>query len=608
MLTSSSTSSPTPISPSPISPAPISPSPAPSDEGVTLGPADAATAALDAALDEPILTDTETGASDLLSTAFWNGVSDPFNSAIGGWAADWQNVDPYTGEATANGNFDGFVGRNVDPYTNMAPDGANPNALTGGQNIDPYSGVQDADAFSGGGAPTQSPPPSVDPNSGFGGLGYTGPGAAPASSPDLRLALNDAGPGNANVASDAVPNYGGFPPDSDTAADVGGSYNIRIVTIDDVQYYQTQDLPGEVSYLWPVDPNAIGSTYSPDPAPAQPAAASQPAQATPTATPSSAAAPPSPSDQATTAPPVPTPSPPPDPPPLPPADPSQTQQSGQPSSPTVTPQPGSGSVPYDPMADSPFAKLLLYGSSTPIRDFITNDANLRVAQTAATLFADLAAVVATGGLLAGGTAFGIGLGTGSAFGAGTGMTIAGATGVGTGVAAAAPLAAGAAGIVAQNPQLPEEIEEAFENTLPGLGPQLQNSLQPLAERFENTLPGLGPELQNSLQPLVETVAPEAESLAAKIGPGARIFQDAAKLAGPGGSFMDDLGALEKVVTSVNPSNQIWQLATYEGQPVFGYVRGLTGIVDIQGVTQIVRLAYGAHELEVVEILGPFHPQ
>jgi hypothetical protein len=71
--------------------------------------------------------------------------------------------------------------------------------------------------------------------------------------------------------------------------------------------------------------------------------------------------------------------------------------------------------------------------------------------------------------------------------------------------------------------------------------------------------------------------------------------------------MQDLLALEKVVTSVNRTNQVWKLGEYLGNPVYGRVATRVGIVSINGITQVVRMAPREHALEVVEILGPLHP-
>ena len=76
--------------------------------------------------DEVAQTDTESsGASQLLSTSVWNGLSSPFNSAQGGWIVASQEVDPNTNVTGPGGPFSSYVGQDVDPNTNMPPDGAN---------------------------------------------------------------------------------------------------------------------------------------------------------------------------------------------------------------------------------------------------------------------------------------------------------------------------------------------------------------------------------------------------------------------------------------------------------------------------------------------------
>ena len=86
--------------------------------------------------------------------------------------------------------------------------------------------------------------------------------------------------------------------------------------------------------------------------------------------------------------------------------------------------------PFDPQEGNLLAKILLYGynpftdkydKDTPIRDFVTNDQNLKVAQDASAVVAITAATIATGGLAAEAAA-GLGAGT---VGAGA---IGGATG------------------------------------------------------------------------------------------------------------------------------------------------------------------------------------
>jgi hypothetical protein len=104
----------------------------------------ASTTALGDALDEPVLTDIESGASQLLSTAAPDGLSNPFSSAQGGWIIGSQEVDPYTNVASASGTPNPFVGRDVDPYTNVPAESTNPNPFTGSQDVDPYGGVQNS--------------------------------------------------------------------------------------------------------------------------------------------------------------------------------------------------------------------------------------------------------------------------------------------------------------------------------------------------------------------------------------------------------------------------------------------------------------------------------
>jgi hypothetical protein len=105
--------------------------------------------ALGDALDESIVTDNESGASQLLSTAASNGLSDPYSSAQAGWVATPESVDPYTDIAGA-GSDDGSAftgGQSVDPYTNAAPTDDNPNGFSGGQNVNPLTGDENTDPF-----------------------------------------------------------------------------------------------------------------------------------------------------------------------------------------------------------------------------------------------------------------------------------------------------------------------------------------------------------------------------------------------------------------------------------------------------------------------------
>jgi hypothetical protein len=150
---------------------------------------------------EPVLTEVESGASQLLSTAPSTGLSNPFNSAQGGWMSSAQTVNPYTAvPGTGGDDWSAYTnGQNVDSYSGVAPVGDDPNSFTTGQNIDPSSGSPNTESYSGGAAPTQSPPQT---GSVWNEFGFSGP---PPSTLDLTnaTAQNDVS-GNSNIASDAT--------------------------------------------------------------------------------------------------------------------------------------------------------------------------------------------------------------------------------------------------------------------------------------------------------------------------------------------------------------------------------------------------------------------
>ncbi|PYR69204.1 MAG: hypothetical protein DMF88_06780 [Acidobacteria bacterium] len=83
------------------------------------------------------------GAADLLSSAGWEGLSDPYSVQQGGWLLGALSIDPYTNAPLSESLLAPFVGADVDPYTNLAAD-ANANPFAGGISIDPYSGLQPA--------------------------------------------------------------------------------------------------------------------------------------------------------------------------------------------------------------------------------------------------------------------------------------------------------------------------------------------------------------------------------------------------------------------------------------------------------------------------------
>ena len=123
----------------------ISPTPPPTpDESLAIGASDASTSAMIDALDEPFLTDIDSGADQLLSTAVPDGLSNPYSSAEGGWTIGPQEVDPYANAIGQSGPLSPYAGQDVDPYAGLPADGANPNPYTGGQNVNPFEGSQNA--------------------------------------------------------------------------------------------------------------------------------------------------------------------------------------------------------------------------------------------------------------------------------------------------------------------------------------------------------------------------------------------------------------------------------------------------------------------------------
>jgi hypothetical protein len=408
--------------------------------------------ALGDALDESAVTDSESGASQLLSTAASNGLSDPYSSAQAGWVATPESVDPYTGVAGA-GSDDGSAftgGQSVDPYTNAAPEDDNPNWFTGSQNVNPLSGDQDTDPFN------------------------TSDTQSLLSSPYL-LAQNTS-PTNANVASDVGgPNYIGpvdtgsattvsaatdFTPQvSDVAADTGGSTYVGQYTENGVTYFQFADISGFV-YEVQADASANSSTApGGTTAPGGPGTAS-PVVPAPTAPPTAT---PGPALTDQNASPAPDPA-------APPPDPTQTQQAAAPPPDPLPapPQPGTATVPFDPMADSPVAKWLLYGTDTPVLDFLTNDRNLQVAQNVALGVAVVAGTIATGGVL---------------LEAAPEILAFGNTAVVSATPTVVTVGGAAGGILATHPEIPQEIEEGVD----ALGPQLESSLATLEPELENTI-------------------------------------------------------------------------------------------------------------------------
>jgi hypothetical protein len=129
------------------------------DEGGILGPPDASTSALTDALDQPVLeqpviADVESGASQLLSTAFRGGLSNPSSLAQGEGFTTMPTTDPYANVATGGGNLYAFTGGNVEVYNGIAPVEESLDWFPADQNVAPNNGMQDADWSSGGESPS----------------------------------------------------------------------------------------------------------------------------------------------------------------------------------------------------------------------------------------------------------------------------------------------------------------------------------------------------------------------------------------------------------------------------------------------------------------------
>jgi hypothetical protein len=350
-----------------------------------------------------------------------------------------------------------FAGESVDSYTAMASDGGNPNAFTGGQNVDPFSGSGSGD--------TASLMLAFD----IGTIEVNGAADTTDGSTWLGVVSDSNGVPQYNVFSnnDGVVSYVPIDPE---VPFVGYIFpNMDLSEPASTQTTQPSTPPIANASVTTI-PDPVVAVLGPQPGPA-------PDKPTPNASVTTIPGP------VTTAPgPQPTltldssmslPDP-------PPAlqDLSQIQQSTQPGPQINTPQAGQDNVPYDPMADSPVAKWLLYGHNTPIRDFFTSDANLKFAQDTALVTSIGAAAVATGGLAMGGTAFGFGAGAGGAatfMGTGSGVAL-----TSTAARAAVPVAA-----ILANPGTQQELEE-IESELSAFGPELESAVQTV----ESELPSL----------------------------------------------------------------------------------------------------------------------
>jgi hypothetical protein len=458
-----SSSAPTPAPPSvPMS----APTPAPPGLGAAFGSSLLSPSPGGGDPGASYVTAIDSSAAQLLSSAFPDGLPNPYDPGQGGWSVGGQPGDPYTGgpETAAGSAFTG--GPDADPFTSLPGEADGQNWFTGGAGIDPYGGVPDTGSFTGGSLPDPDLA-SLD----------SGP-ASLLSSPGLLAANDVTTPAATAVASDASPDF--TPQVSDTASDTGGSVYIGTIVDNGVTYYQFADISGTVYEL------RASTDTTPAPAPA----AAPPAGGTGTYT-SIPTPPDAPLNIVPPATPMPPPAPSPDPVPAaaalpasqaaadpagppptpPPSPPDAGSAQSPPQDPPATPAPA---VPFDPMADSPLAKWLLYGSDTPVRDFLTSDSNLRTAQNVA-LGVSAGALAVAGGAALYGVASGV-------------IATAGSTaGAGSLISTAAPLATAGAGIAAANPNLTEELEEGVEGALPAV----ESELGTLADELESSLPSAG---------------------------------------------------------------------------------------------------------------------
>jgi hypothetical protein len=358
-MPSTTTGPPTPTPTPDLDPPTPTPTP-PTDEDEELGSLDSSIAAL-----------SDSSADQLLSTAVPDGLSNPFSSAQDGWSVGPQEVDPYTNVAGQSEPLTPYAALDVDPYTGMPADGANPNTYTGGQTVDPFSGFQDESFGGGGGAADTS---QMLASEGLITPDDTGQsGQAPASASQVvtlnaQISATDSGNGPIYVPNDLII---GQNPIGRIWRNDEWELHYRITDADGVTYDVYSNDTGKRIPSNMVEVVPVSSTTLPSPAPGADWTSllnPQMSQRGPAAAPIT-------------------------------------------SSPTPTPQLGSGSAPYNPMADSPFARSFLYGNIpylTPAFDFLTNDTHLRYLQNTALVVGLAGTAIATGGLLTGGSAFGFG--------------------------------------------------------------------------------------------------------------------------------------------------------------------------------------------------------
>ena len=232
-------------------------------------------------VEEPVLTEIESGASQLLSTAPSTGISNPFSSAQSGWTSSTESVNPYTVIAGTGGDdWSAYtLGQSVDSYSGVAPTGDNPNSYTMGQDINPLTGDQSGDPFSPSAAGSMLSSQDTDSGPDLAGL-YRDQNTSLLNNPNL-LALNTATPTGNNVASDAAPSF----TQADTSDSKYGTFQQFYTDPNGVVWSIFADQNGNLT-AW--DPNtgttvirgvqAVDVTGPSDPNPAPTTTNTQPAQ------------------------------------------------------------------------------------------------------------------------------------------------------------------------------------------------------------------------------------------------------------------------------------------------------------------------------------------
>jgi hypothetical protein len=126
------------------------------DEGEALGPPDASTSALSAAIDGSIVAAVESGL-DLGSPVGDASGSTESSSVENGWLAAPPKIDPYTRVLATMGGFGAYTRVDTEPYTNVAVSDAEINSFTGTPPSVPFA------ADGAGSTPNVTPSPAAAP-------------------------------------------------------------------------------------------------------------------------------------------------------------------------------------------------------------------------------------------------------------------------------------------------------------------------------------------------------------------------------------------------------------------------------------------------------------